>query len=213
VKRVLTRLSLLCACTLGAVTMGAGSLAAQDGLYAPSVPEDAALIRVVNATAEERSVDLGPLRFRDLAPSSASAYRPVAPGIFVVGHAGERTVVEPAAQSFLSVIVHEAGVTVIADERHTDPARAQLVLYNVSPDTVDFRALAPEAMLAPAVEPGGSAARAVNAIRVEVGAFVGDEVGFAAEIDLRRGESYALVFTGRGGRPAGFIVEAAVASE
>lgn len=192
--------------------VGAGVLHPQDGLYAPAVPEDAALIRVVNATGEPLSLDLGPARY-EVDARSASAYRPLQPGIFVVSSGDERTVVEPSAKAFLSVVVSSSGVAVFTDERHSDPARSQLVIYNVGPNTVDFRAVSPDAVLVPDVAAGASAARVVNAIPVTVGAFVDDRAVSTAELELERGESYALVVTGAESEVPGFIVRAAVASE
>ena len=192
--------------------VSAGALFSQDGLYAPSVPEDAALVRVVNATNEPLSVDLGPLRY-DVGPRSASAYRPLQPGIFVVALGGERTVVEPPARAFLSVVASPVGITVFTDERHTDPARSQLVVYNVGSQPLEFRAVSPEAGLVPDVMPGASGARVVNAIRVEVGAFVGDDPVATARLDLERGESYALVVPASGSGVPGFVVRASVSSE
>ena len=190
----------------------AGALFSQDGLYAPSVPEDAALVRIVNATSEPLEIDLGPLRY-EVGSRSASAYRPLQPGIFVVAVGGERTVVEPPARAFLSLVVSPAGITVFTDERHTDPARSQLVVYNVGSQPLEFRALSPEAGLVPDVMPGASGARVVNAIRVEVGAFVGDDPVATARLDLERGESYALVVPASGSGVPGFVVRASVSSE
>lgn len=190
----------------------AGALFSQDGLYAPAVPEDAALVRVVNATDDPLSLDLGPNRY-EVAGRSASAYRPLQPGIFVVAIGGERTVVEPSARAFLSLVVSETGVVVFTDERHGDPARAQLVIYNLASRPVGFRAVTPQAVLVPEVAPGASAVRVVNAIPVEVGAFAGDEALVTAELDLERGESYALVVPPAEADASGFTVRASVASE
>lgn len=203
VKRLLLALSLfVCATTLFS----------QDGLYAPALPEDAALVRVVNATGDPLSLDLGPTRY-EVPVRSASAYRPLQPGIFVVAASGERTVVEPAAKAFVSVVVSTSGVSVFTDERHSDPARSQLVIYNLGTRPVDFRAVSPEAVLVAEVAPGTSAARVVNAIRVTVGAFAADEALVTAELDLERGESYALVVPGSRADIPGFTVRAALASE
>jgi len=190
----------------------AGLLFAQEGLYAPAVPEDAALVRVVNATGDPLGIDLGAVRY-EVAARSASAYRPLQPGVFVIAHAGERTVVEPTAKAFLSVVVSSSGVDVFPDERHSDPARAQLVIYNVGTARVDFRAVSPQAVLVPDVAPGESGVRVVNAVRVTVGALAGEQTLATAELELERGESYALVVTAPGSGVGGFTVRAAVASE
>ncbi|MFW6293982.1 MAG: alginate O-acetyltransferase AlgF [Spirochaetota bacterium] len=184
-----------------------------EGLYAPSVPEDAALVRVVNATPEELSVDIGPLRFRALAAYGASAYRPLRGDVFVLAHAGDRAVLTPQPKAFFSVILLPDGILVVPDERHTDPARSQLVVYNLTEEALDFVAVEPEATLAAGVAPGETALRVVNAIAVRVGAAAGDDLVYDELLDLVRGESYTLVVLGREAGPAGFVVQASVDSE
>lgn len=188
-----------------------GIAVAQDGLYTNSAPEDAALVRIINATDTPATVDVGPLRFRDVPALSASPYRPVLPGIFVLQRGGVREVFSPEAKSFQSVIIVADGLFIIPDTRHTDPARAQLVMYNVTSRMLDFRAVDPQAELVPNVAPNTAALRAVNAISVRVGAFDGDTEVFAANLDLARGTSVAIVV--RNGTPSGFVAEATVASE
>ncbi|MFP4114153.1 MAG: alginate O-acetyltransferase AlgF [Spirochaetales bacterium] len=190
----------------------AAAVSGQDGLYAPSVPEDAALVRVVNATSQAVTVDIGPLRFREVPAYSASAYRPLQPDVFLIVHAGLREVVTPTAKAFLSVVLLPDAIHTIADERHTDPARAQLVVYNFADEPVAFRALEPDALLADGVAPASSAVRVVNAMPIELGA-VADGTIFSASLRVERGKSYALVVLGTDSDPAGFVVQAGVSSE
>ena len=192
-----------------------GSVAAQDGLYAPAVPEDAALVRVINATAETVSLDVGPLRFSDVAPSTATAYRPLLADVLVVSHDGAREVITAKERSFLSLVLRPGGMHVIEDERHTDPARAQLVLYNLSSSPVSLRAIDADATIIPAVGPGESGTRVVNAVSVSLGAYTDDEQLVVTEVDLERGESYTLVVVGAAAddETAGFLVQASVVSE
>lgn len=192
-----------------------GSVAAQDGLYAPAVPEDAALVRVINATAETVSLDVGPLRFSDVAPSTATAYRPLLADVLVVSHDGAREVITAKERSFLSLVLRPGGMHVIEDERHTDPARAQLVVYNLAPSPVSLRATDPEATIIAEVGPGESGTRVVNAVSVSLGAYADDEQLVVTEVDLERGESYTLVVIGAAAddETAGFLVQASVVSE
>ena len=186
--------------------------AAQEGLYAPSVPEDAALVRIINATSEPLTFDVGPLRYRDVPAYSASAYRPVQPGVFVLFHVGKREVLTPEARSFLTIALLPDDLTVIRDERHVDPARAQLVIYNFSEQPVSFEAVEPGAVLVPEVPSGESRARVVNAIAVRIAA-VAEAPLYAESIELERGESYSMVVLGEGVEPAGFVHQADVSSE
>lgn len=184
-----------------------------EGLYAPSVPEDAALVRVVNATPEEVSIDIGPLRFPALAAYSGSAYRPLRGDVFVLAHAGERAVLTPQPKAFFSVILLPDGVVVMPDERHTDPARSQLVFYNLTGEHLDFVAVEPEATLVAGVPPREGVLRVVNAITVRVGAATGGDVVYDDLLELDRGESYTLVVLGGEAGRSGFTVQASVSPE
>ena len=191
----------------------AGVCLAQDGLYAPSVPEDAALVRVVNATPEERTMDVGPERFADVGPFSATAYRAFRGDVVVLMHAGAREVLTPQPGAFLTVVLRPEGLAVVLDERHTDPARAQVVIYNLTASPVDFAALEPQATLVSEVAAGSSARRVVNAIAVRLGAVREETVLFEASLELERGESYSIFVLGADSQPQGFVARASITTE
>ncbi|MFW5685485.1 MAG: alginate O-acetyltransferase AlgF [Spirochaetota bacterium] len=186
---------------------------AQDGLYAPSVPEDAALVRVVNATGATITFDAGPLRFIGVPPFSATAYRPLAGDVVVLFHAGSREVLTPDPRAFITIVAGTDSLFVVEDERHTDPARAQVVFYNLSRGPVDFVALQPSALLAQGVSAGGSARRVVNSVALVAGAGLGGEVLFEESVVLDRGASYSFFYLGGDTEPRGFVAEAAVVAE
>lgn len=184
---------------------------AQDGLYAPRTAGDTVFVRVVNLSdGEYGTIDIGPIGYD--APSSGSAgdYRPVAPGIYMVGSPEESVLFTPDPGSFATVVITPEGrMSIIPDQRHTDPARAQLVVYNFSGGTVDFESLDPPAMLVPQVAHGASGTIVVNAIPLETAATRDGEILVRRRIDTERGSSYSLFVT----TDTGFIAEAAVASE
>ena len=188
------------------------SMPAQEGLYAPSLPEEAALVRVVNATGDQLSLDIGSLRFTDVSPGAATAYRPLHGDVFVIAHDGLRVVLTPEPRTFLTIVVEQGDIRIVTDERHVDPARAQLVIYNLTSAPVAFRAVVPETVLIEAVDPGESASRAVNAVPVTIGAFADDEPLYVTAVNLVRGESYTLVVLEEGD-PSGFLVQASVSTE
>ena len=198
---------------LSILVLVSSAVAAQEGLYAPSVPEDAALVRVVNVTGEPVTLDVGALRFRDVAPRTATAYRPFQGDVVVIAHAGDREVVTPRARSFVSIVLGTDGVLAITDERHTDPARAQLVLYNLTGGPLEFVAVEPEATLVPRVEPGAAARRVVNAIPLRFGAVSAGALVHDETLGLQRGESYTMVIARAGDDFFGFVAQAAVESE
>lgn len=201
--KVLTTILLLAICV---------PLRAQEGLYAPAPPQDAALVRVINATFHDTSLDIGPLGFRDISPAGATAYRPLVGDVVVVTRDGAREVITPQPGDFLTVLLAPGRVLVFVDERHTDPARSQLVVYNVASQSVSLRALEPQATVIPAVAPGEAGVRTVNAVPVRLSAGTDDGPQFVVALDLARGESYALVYVGEA-EPPGFVVQATVSAE
>jgi len=194
---------------LGTVCTLAAS--AQDGLYAPRTAGDTVFVRVANmSTGEYGDIDVGPIRYRTPAPGSAGPYRPVAPGIYMAGSPSESVLFTPDPGSFATIVITpDRSLVVISDEKHSDPARAQLVVYNFSGGTIDFESRDPAAMLVPGVAPGASGTIVVNAVSLEPAATRDGEVLAHDRIRAERGASYSLFVSPDGG----FIVEASVAAE
>jgi hypothetical protein len=119
----------------------------------------------------------------------------------------------PEPSMFYTIVVDPDGaLVVVRDEAHRDPARAQIVLFNFSDDTVDLASIEPAAPIFTAV-PGGSArAIAINAVAVDL-AVHGDEPGapelFRQRVQLERGESYGIFV----GRERAFLEAASVATD
>ncbi len=167
---------------------------AQDGLYAPSVPENAALVRVVNLREGEESprLDVGRERFAPLPAGEVGPYRPVPPGVYILGGAGG-VEFSPEPGRFYSLVVSEGSApAVVRDEAHTDPARAQLVMYNFGDAPADLFALPGGAIIFEKIPTEESEAMAVNAIEVALSVRVGGEERLRRELQLERGESYGI---------------------
>ena len=173
---------------------------AQDGLYAPQVPEDAALVRVVNLdfSAASPRIDTGSVRFEPLAPGLAGPYRPVDPGIYLIGRRGAQVEFVPTPAAFHTIVTLPNGeIRVFQDQAHRDPARTQIVLYNLSATTAELASLEPAAALVQSLGPGASRAIVINAIPIELSARRGGAEVLRQAIRLDRGASYA-VFVGAG---------------
>ncbi|MCG8480062.1 MAG: alginate O-acetyltransferase AlgF [Spirochaetales bacterium] len=176
----------------------ASAAAAQDGLYAPRLPGDAALVRVVNLddSASSPRIDAGSVRFESLAPGEAGPYRPVAPGIYLIGARGRGAELNPAPGAFHTIVTLPGGdVRIFEDEAHRDPARAQIVLYNLSAVEASLSSVDPAGGLIESVGAGESEAIVVNAIPVELSAVRGGVEALRRSVVLDRGASYA-VFVG-----------------
>ncbi|MFW5828282.1 MAG: alginate O-acetyltransferase AlgF, partial [Alkalispirochaeta sp.] len=147
--------------------VGTAAAFGQDGLYAPSVPEDAALVRVVNLHQSDDSprLDMGRRRFSSLVPGTVGPYRPVPPGIHILGGAGGVEFTPQPGRFYSVVFGPDNALTVLPDTAHTDPARAQLVLYNFTDTAVDLAAEPGDTVILEGVEPDQSRSIAVNANR------------------------------------------------
>lgn len=171
----------------------------QDGLYAPSRPDDAALVRIVHVGASGPSpvVDVGPVRFEPRPAKTGSAYQTVPIGVYVLG-GGNGAYFTPEPQSFVTIVAgfdpdDPEALQLFRDIAHDDPARAQLVLYNLTAGPVSLVATRPESEIFTGVQSGGTETVVVNAMEVELKVLRDD--GTVVDRDtvmLPRGGSYAI---------------------
>lgn len=183
----------------------------QEGLYAPRTPGDAVLVRVANLSdGVHDDIDIGPVRYPAPAARSVGAYRSVPLGIYMVGSPSGSVFFSPEPGSFATIVIApDRSISIVPDEAHTDPARAQIVFYNFSGAVIDAESLDPPAVFARGVEDGESAMVVVNAITLLAAARSNGEVLVSRRIVAERGSSYGLFVLSDGG----FVVEASVAAE
>lgn len=186
---------------------------AQDGpdVYGPPAPRNAGFVRLLHnhdGGAGIRGFQVGSREFGALAFGEVTPYRPVRAGIYLLRRSsagdgatgGETAATELVVQpdGYSTVVLGAESIQVIRDTRHEDPARAQLVFYNLGDVQADLRITGGEAVFE-AVPPGQSASRPVNAVTVSLEAlptgFDGDAPGAIAsvQVELRRGESFGVV--------------------
>jgi hypothetical protein len=206
------RIGILGALVVSMFGWASSSLPAQDGLYAPSVPTDAALVRVANLRDSELSprLDMGPVRFSSLPAGEVTPYRPTPPGVYIIGGRAAGVEFFPEPGAFYTIIVDPDGaLVVVRDEAHRDPARAQIVLFNFSGEPADLVSIEPEAPIFRAVPAGGARSIAVNAIAVDLAVEADRGEVFRRRVQLARGESYGIFV----GRVQAFLETASVATE
>ena len=190
---------------------------AQEGLYSDRLPGDATLVRVMNATAQPAEAALATTRFGPVEPWSVSPYQAVTADLAILTVSGRRVEVILRPGTFLTVVVLDTGPQLFEDERHTDAARAQLVLYNLSDQGAGLYA-APAVAVIPPVEPGRSGSVVVNAVRAALRVAAEGEAagpGLPAEIDItmRRGGSYSVFVLPAAAPSAVLVAEAEVAED
>ena len=189
------------------VLAGVPELSAQEApdVYGPPAPRNAGFIRLVNAGTPGNTISTtigsrsyGPLAFGDVTP-----YRPVRSGIYLATVAGARGEVIVSPDSYHTVAAGGDEIRVISDTRHEDPARAQLVLYNLLPSGRADLLVAPNGTaVIQDVDAGTAEARAVNA--VTAGFTVLGPSGArisAGELELSRGDSFGIFLIPAAGAP------------
>jgi hypothetical protein len=176
--------------------LAAGSAGA-DTLYGTQAPKDAAFVRVFRAV-EGGPVQVGARRF-DPPRGGVTPYRPVLPDIYLLRIGGQELELIPKVRHYYTLALTAAGLSVFEDVEHTDPARAQLVLYDLLPEQeVELKTEDGRTVVVAAVGPGEAGRVNVNPVPVRLGVFgrtgpllaIGDP-------GLRRGASYSVfVFPG-----------------
>jgi hypothetical protein len=170
--------------------------AAADSLYGAEAPKDAAFVRVFRASGGVGPLELGSKRF-DPAVGGVTPYRPVLPDIYLLGSGEQETEVIPKIGHYYTLVVTAEGIRIFEDVEHTDPARAQLVLYNLLPQgRVELKTADGQTSVIAAVGPGEAGRVNVNAIPVKLGVFGSEEpLGMLGDPGLQRGTSYsAFIF-------------------
>ncbi len=180
-----------------------GSVYAQDNLYGPSAPPDAAYVRIINASpAGEVEARLGDVDYTPVAFTEVTPYRVVEPGDLTLGVAGAEQALTAEAGAFYTAVLTPEGVNVLRDEALVDASRALLTLYNFSSlGPLDLKTADGETSIVTSVAPGGEGSIVVNQAEVGLGVFDGSElVGETEPSLLERGTAYSvLVFDGETG--------------
>gem|GEM_PF-1037972 len=187
------------------VVLTAPAARAQDGLYGEAAPDDAAFVRLVNASERDDlgSVWIAATEFSGLDPYTVSPYRPIFPGIHRLSIGGHETELIPDRGEYYTVVLTADELVVVEDIEHTRPDRAQLVLYNFSPwDGLELRTAAGDATAVEAVPRGRGRAAEVNPIEIAFAVYHGGELLEAVgDPGLERGQSYGVFVLG--GEPSG----------
>jgi hypothetical protein len=175
------------------------SAAAQESVYGPAAPPGAGFVRVFFAAspAETVTVDIGNVAFGPVSGGAVTPYRPVSEGLYLLRLPGRETELFTRAGAYQTVLVTAEEIAVVPDRSHEDPAKAQLVLYNVSTRArvALVTAEAGQAVI-PALAPLTGSAIAVNAVAVRFAVTVGnDDSPHTVEVapfSLRRGASFSI---------------------
>ncbi len=183
-------LVLLCAVAAAFPVLAAGP----QSVYGPSAPGDSAFVRVLSILPDPVRVSLGATRIGPVASSTVSSYRPVVPDIYVVRAGGKELEVVPKSGTYITIACTPKGILLFEDPPHTDPARAQLFLYNLTPiPRIDLKSADGKTSVLPGVKSGESAQVIVNAVSVTLALFDGTAlVKPVGTLPLQRGASFSV---------------------
>lgn len=184
----------------------ASSGLAQENLYGPAAPPDAAYFRVVHAASAHDPFEatLGDLVYPTAAFTDATPYRLLEPGPATLNAADTEQALQIEAGGFYTAVLLPSGLVVFNDEPLVDVSRALLSFYNLSSrGPLDLKTVDGETDVLLDVGAGQSNSIVINGAEVALGVFQGDEL--VAELEpqlLERGVAHAVfVFDG----PEGLI--------
>lgn len=185
-------------------------LAQDEGLYAPTPPDNAAFLRVVHiATDEENvSVSVANTNYGELGFAEVTPYRIVLEGKRAVNAGSIEDVFDVESGNFYTAFFVGDSIDIVVDATNLDRSKALLALYNYSTlDSVDLKTADGSTDVITGIAPKDQANIAVNGITVALGVFTnGGPVTIFDEVQLERGAAYsAIVFSSEGQPEAVFV--------
>ncbi len=176
--------------------------AAPQSVYGPSAPGDSAFVRVVSLLPDPVRVSLGATRIGPVSYGTVSSYQPVVPDIYEVRAGGQELEVVPKSGAYLTVACTPQGIILFDDPPHTNPARVQVFLYNLTGIArLDLKTADGKTAVIAGVKTGDSAQVVVNAVTVSLAVYNGTTLVKAmGSIALQRGASYSVFAMGDAAR-------------
>lgn len=200
-----------------AILVAAPSCADTRSVYGPEVPGDAAFVRIVNAVpgSSPLQAELGATTFDPLSYAQVSPYRAVTPDIYLFSADDEELEIIPMSGRYYTVAVLPDAIVVLDDPAHTDPARAQLFLYNLSSlPRIDLATADGKTRVIADVRSRSSGLVIVNAVAASLAVTSGGaRVTLVGDLGLARGSSFSVFVLGGGSATAVFTAKARVQVE
>lgn len=180
---------------------------ADEGLYAPKAPENAAFIRILNVSDAEVTAKAGSKDYGTVAPLTASSYYFFTKDSAEITAAGKAATQSLDAGQYYTAIIGD-DLKIIEDTANTNPAKATLAFYNHSDAVITVKAKENTAAIFNDVAAGDNAARAINPVKVDLTLNIsGNDTPMPiADIIMERENHYAVVYNG----DKAFVVTATV---
>ena len=137
------------------------------------------------------------------------------PDIYLFSAGGMELEIIPVSGRYYTVAVLPDAIVVLEDPAHTDPARAQLFLYNLSSlARVELTTADGKTTVIAGVASRSSGLAVVNAVAARLAVRSGGtQVKAIGDLGLARGSSFSVFVLGGGSSPAVFTLKAAVQVE
>ncbi len=186
-------------------------------VYGPEIPGDAAFVRIVNAApgSSPLQAELGATAFDPLPYAQVSPYRAVTPDIYLFSAFDQELEIIPMSGRYYTVAVLPEAIVVLEDPAHTDPARAQLFLYNLSSlPRIDLATADGKTRVISDVRSRSSGLAIVNAVAASLAVTSGGaRVKLVGDLGLARGSSFSVFVLGGGSATVVFTAKARVQVE
>ncbi len=176
-----------------------GLVLAQQTVYAPPPPDNAAFIRIIHASpnAGNLNTSIGDASFDALEYGGVSAYKVVLAGSYDLSVAGLSGSVSVEAGNYYSVVLSNS-VSVMEDPQNSNLAKTMLVLYNVADSgPVAMKTADGSTAVIEGVDAASMNSILVNPIEVDLAAFAGESsINSFAGLSLQSGAVYSMVVMG-----------------
>lgn len=173
-------------------------MAQDDGLYDPVAPEGSAFVRFMNAgTADEAlKPSINGKTYREIGHSALSAYFPLKAGRLDAGLGPIKLSDTVESGAYYTLVLKGDALTILKDSAIANPAKAVITLYNLSDKPVILKTADGKVDIIPAVDPGKSGSREINAVPVTLAVFDGDrKITDIGAVSLKRSEATAMILS------------------
>lgn len=175
------------------------SRAGEEALYEPLAPPGSAFVRVFNASpGDELDARLGDQDIADIAAYAGSAYVFLPAGRQTLTIGAQTLPVTLAPDVSYTAVYDGARIQMVEGPRFGNRLKAHVSLYNLlGGDVLSLKTADGMTPVLEGVAPGASAAREVNAVKVNLAVYEGaTKLGDAKPIALERGKSFSLFVAG-----------------
>ena len=168
-----------------------------EGLYDPLPPEGSAFVRFVNVSGESGSkpVTAQGKVYDYLDPKETSAYYALPGETLKVDIGGTAKEFDAEAGKFYTVALEGGQLAVFEDRQSENRAKAQITLYNFSPDAdLALKTADGKVEVISPVDADQSDSREINPVKVPLAVYNGDQVvADLGALSLERSQSYSVL--------------------